>query len=87
MNFKELIDVITAETNLPAGEVRKVSLALLEKFAGLIDSQANFVSPVITLTAYTNPAQAETEGKPAKPERKFARMAIRSKKDAVSEAG
>ena len=86
MNFKELVDVIAAETNLPAGEVRKVSLALLSKFAGFIDSQTNFISPAITLRAYTKPAQAETEGKPAKPERKFARMAIRSKKDAASEA-
>jgi hypothetical protein len=87
MNFKELVDVVAAETKLPASRVRKVSLALLEKFAGLIDSQANFTSPVITLTSYTRPAQPEAEGKPAMPERKLARIAIRSKKDAASEAG
>ena len=80
MNFKELVDVVAAETEVPAGQVRKVSLVLLEKFAALIDSQSNFVSPVVTLTARTAPAKPATAGKPAVPERKFARMAIRSKK-------
>jgi hypothetical protein len=80
MNLKELVDVVAAETELPAGQVRKVSLALLEKFAGLIDTQTNFVSPVITLTAVTAPAKPAAEGKPAVPQRKFARMAIRPKK-------
>ena len=87
MNYKELVDVIAAETELPAGQVRKVGLAILEKFAGLIDSQTNFVSPVITLTAVTAPARPATEGKPAVPERKFARMAIRPKKPVVPAAG
>ena len=84
MNLKELVDVVASETELPAGQVRKVSLALLEKFAGLIDSQTNFVSPAITLTAVTVPAKPAAEGKPAVPERKFARMAIRPKKPAVA---
>ena len=87
MNFKTLIDVVAAETELPAGTVRKVSLALLKKFAGLIDSQTNFVSPVITLTAFTAPAKPETDGKRAKPERKFARMAVRPVKPATPAAG
>lgn len=82
MNLKQLVDVVAAETELPASEVRKVSLALLEKFAGLINSQTNFVSPVITLTAVTAPAKPASEGKQAQPERKFARMAIRPKKPA-----
>jgi hypothetical protein len=80
MNLKELVDVVAAETELPARQVRKVSLALLEKFACLIDSQTNFVSPVITITAVTAPAKPAAEGKPAMSERKFARMAIRTKK-------
>jgi hypothetical protein len=87
MNFKELVDVVAAETEQPAGQVRKVCLAMLEKFAGLIDSQTNFVSPVITLTALTAPPKPATEGKPAMPERKFARMAIRPKKSAAPAAG
>ena len=87
MNLKELVDVVAAETELPAGQVRKVSLALLDKFAGLIDSQTNFVSPVIILTAVKAPARPATEGKPAEPERKFARMSIRPKKPAAPAAG
>jgi len=35
--------------------------------------------PVITLTGVIAPAKPATEGKPAQPERKFARMAIRAK--------
>ena len=84
MNLNELVDVVAAETELPAGQVRKVSLALLEKFAGLIDSQINFKSPVISLTAVTAPAKPASEGKPAQPERKYARMAIRTKKPATA---
>jgi hypothetical protein len=87
MNFKELVDVVSAETQLPAAHVRKVCLAMLEKFAGLIDSQTNFTSPVITLTGVTAPAKPAAEGKPAKSERKFARMAIRAKKPAAPAVG
>jgi hypothetical protein len=87
MNFKELVDAVSAETNVPAAKVRKVGLAMLEKFAGVIDGQDKFTSSVITLTGFTTPAKDATEGKPAKPERKFARMAIRAKKTADSAAG
>jgi hypothetical protein len=83
MNFKELVDIVAAETELPAGQVRKVSLAMLEKFAGLIDSQTNFVSPVITLTAITTPPKPAAGDKPAVPALKFARMAIRQKPQAA----
>ena len=79
MNLKQLVDELSAETELPAGQVRKVSLALLKKFSALIDDQSKFVSPVITLTPVTAPAKPASEGKPAVPERKFARMSIRSK--------
>ena len=37
MNLKELVDVVASETELPAGQVRKVSLALLEKFERRIE--------------------------------------------------
>ena len=80
MNLKEAVDIISAETGLPAAQVRKVSLALLEQFAALIERQTNFVSPVVTLTPVTAPAKPAAGDKPATPERKFARMAIRTKK-------
>lgn len=87
MNFKELVDAIAAETQLPAGQVRKVSSALLDKFACLIESQTDFISHTIVLKAYTSPAKPATEGSSAKPERKLGRMRIRTKKPATSEAG
>ena len=86
MNFKELVEVIAPETERPAAHVRKVSLAVLVNFAGLIESQTNFVSPVITLTAGTTPAKPATEVKPAKLERKFARMIVRPKRPAAPAA-
>lgn len=87
MNFKELVDVVSAETQLPAAKVRKVGLAMLEKFAAVIDSQSKFTSPVITLTGVTAPAKPAAAGKPAQSERKYARMAIRAKKPAVPAVG
>jgi len=57
-----------------------VGLAMMEKFAALIASQTNFTSPVITLSAFTSPAKPASAGKPAQPERKFDRMAIRTPK-------
>ena len=83
MNFKELVDAVSAETSLPAAEVRKVSTALLSKFAGLIESQTNFTSPQLALTAVTIPARPAAEGKPARAERKIGRLTIRIKKPAA----
>ena len=80
MNFKELVEIVAQETGRPASQVRKVSLAVLEKFAGLIENETDFVSPVITIKSVTVSAQPASEDKPAKPERKFARMSIRTKK-------
>ncbi|QVL51813.1 MAG: hypothetical protein KFB97_09785 [Cyanobium sp. M30B3] len=85
MNFKELVDNVASETELPAGQVRKVGLAILKQFAGLIDSQTNFVSPVLTVTAYTKAVKPEAEGKPGQPERKLARMALRPEKPSASD--
>ena len=79
MNLKELIDTVSTETQVPAAQVRKVAIATLRKFAGLIESQTNFTSPVLTLTAVTAPQKPANGNKPAQPERKFARMAIRPK--------
>ncbi|MFO8238182.1 MAG: hypothetical protein R6U00_08040 [Prochlorococcaceae cyanobacterium] len=77
MNFKQLIDEVSQDTKIPAGDVRKVGLAMLERFARMIEEQQNFASPLITLTAVTTLARPATGDKPAVPERKFARMAIR----------
>lgn len=81
MNFKELVDIVSAETGLSAGQVRKIGLAVLEKFASLIDSQTDFVSPIVSFKSVTSEAKPASGGNPAKPQRKFARMTVRSAKE------
>jgi len=83
MNFKELVALVSTETSLPAAEVRKVGLAMLDQLAGLIESQTNFTSPQLNLTAVTSPSKPAAEGKPAQPERKMGRLSIRAKKTAA----
>jgi hypothetical protein len=80
MNFKQLVDSIATETSLPAAEVKKVSTAVLQKFVDLIETQGTFSSPLITVTTTTTPAKPAIDDRPARSERKIARMAIREKK-------
>jgi hypothetical protein len=79
MNLKELSEAIAPGLNMPATEVRKVCLAMLEKFAELIESQASFSSPVVTFTPTTRPAQPAKLGQPEKSEVKSARLTIRDR--------
>ena len=76
MNLKELVDAVSLDTKIPAGQVRLISLALLEKWAKLIEDQDNFASPVVTFKSITSKPVAASEGKPAVPARKFANMSI-----------
>ena len=76
MNLKELVDIVSSETGLPAGQVRKIGLAILEKFADLIDSQTDFVSPSVSFKSVTFEAKPASGNTPARPERKFARMTV-----------
>jgi hypothetical protein len=80
MNMKELVSTVSAETNLPAAQVRKVTAAVLNQFAQLIETKGKFTSSAVTITGAITPAKPATEEKPDRPERKFARMRIRSKK-------
>jgi len=79
MNFKQLITEVSKDTKIPAGDVRKVGMAMLQRFAHLIEEQQNFTSPLITLRTGTTAARPAVDDKPARPARKFARMAIRKK--------
>lgn len=85
MNFKEIVDEISKDTKISAGDVRKVGLAMLERFVRLIDEQEDFISPVIKLKAVTTPAKPAAGDKPEIPERKFARMTIRAKPQPAKE--
>lgn len=86
MNFKDLITEISQDTKIPAADVHKVGVAMLERFSHLIEEQQDFISPLVTLTAVTIPARPAAGDKPAMPERKFARMAIRQAPPAKPEA-
>jgi hypothetical protein len=80
MNFKQLITEVSKDTKIPAGDVRKVGMAMLQRFAHLIEEQQNFTSPLITLRTGSTAAKPAVDDKPAQPARKFARMAIRKKR-------
>lgn len=84
MNLKELIDIVSSETGLPAGQVRKVGVAVLERLAGLIDSQTDFISPIVRFKSFTSEAKPASGDKPAIPERKFARMAVPTAKETTA---
>ena len=77
MNLKELIDVVATETELPLGSAQS-KFGGTRKIANLIDSQSEFVSPVITIKGFTTPAKPATDGKKAY-QAQVARMSIRSK--------
>ena len=78
MNLKELVNIVSAETDVPAAQTRKVLLAALHQFSELIESQSKFISPHVTFTALTAPAKPATGERPPRPEQKFARMVVRS---------
>ena len=48
-NLQNLVEAIAQETNIPKSDIRKVSLALLEKLASLVDNDETFKSPVAIL--------------------------------------
>lgn len=74
MNFKELVSVVSSETNVPASDVRRITTSVLEKLANLIDAQDKFVSPIVTMTSITSPAMPAEGDKPAREERKTGRI-------------
>jgi len=80
MNMKELVSIVSIETNLPAAQVRKVTSAMLKQFAQLIETQGKFTSSAITIAGVVTPSKPATDDKSERPERKFARMRIRMKK-------
>jgi hypothetical protein len=77
MNMKELIAAVSIETGLPAENVKAVTQGVFNRFVQLIDEQSRFISPQLSITGTASMAKPESETKPARPERKFARLRIR----------
>ncbi|MEB3334282.1 MAG: hypothetical protein VKP70_04785 [Cyanobacteriota bacterium] len=80
MNMKELVSAVSAETDVPAAQVRKITASVLDKFAELIEGKGRFTSSKVNIVGVVTPSKPAREDKPERPERKFARMHIRGKK-------
>lgn len=53
MNLKDLISKISTETSLPAGEVRKVTVSVLEALRENVETGEHFTSPRLNIRAIT----------------------------------
>jgi len=90
MNLKELVSVVSQETGVPAGQVRKVSQSLLKQMANLLDEGGQFRSSYIRLSTTSRPSRTVTGSDGTErhvPERRFGRLTRVSerKKPAESE--
>lgn len=81
MNFKQLVDTVAQETSMPAGQVKEVSNAVLKQFKSLIEKEENFRSPIVSFVTRNVDAREASDGKPAKPARKIARLTVSVKED------
>lgn len=50
MKFKDLVDGISAEFNMPAADAKKIAKFVLDQFADLIEKKEDFSSPKIRMT-------------------------------------
>jgi hypothetical protein len=76
MNTKELVLTVAKQTKLPRDQVDAISRQVFQKFAELIETQGSFESPWLQVIGSVAPAQPAAEGRPAKDERKFARLRL-----------
>jgi hypothetical protein len=86
MNLKDLISKISAETALPAGEVRKVTVSVLEALRNNIEAGENFTSPRLNIRAITTKPTEKTDENGVKitiPERKVGRLVPKEPKPKV----
>ena len=72
MNFKQIISSISESEGIPAGQVRKIVFALLEKMGEAVDNGEKIVFPGYVLNPRTLPARDADGDKPSRPERKIA---------------
>ena len=80
MNFKEITASISEAESIPAGIVRKVTKALLDRIGQAIDNGEKLQLPGLVLSPRTLPARDAEGDKPARPERKVATLRRRQPK-------
>lgn len=77
MNLKDLITKVSAETDLPAAQVRKVANAVLETLRASVEAGENFTSPLLAMRSVTTKAGERVSPNGEKvlvPERKIGRL-------------
>jgi len=77
VRLAQLVDELSASSELPAGRVRTILLAVLSQFAGLIEAGEGFSSPVLGFTPIALPAVPAQDDRPAILSRKLARLTVK----------
>ena len=87
MNFKDIVSSISESEGIPAGRVRKIALALLEKMGEAVDNGERLTSPGYVLNPRTIPAKEADGDKSATPEVKVATFRRRPVKQVKDQPG
>ncbi len=80
LNLKDIISSISESEGVPAGKVRKVALAFLEKLGEAVDNGERITAPGYVLNPRTISAREADGDKPARPETKVGTFRRRSVK-------
>ena len=80
MPLKEITASISASENIPAGQVRKITKAFLDRIIEAIENGEELDLPGLDFTPRTQPAREAEGDKPARPERKIAVLRKRKNK-------
>ena len=80
MNVKELTASISEAENIPAGKVRKIAKAIIDRMGDAIDNGEKLQLPGLIFTPRTQPAREADGDKPYRPERKMAVLRRRVRK-------
>ena len=72
MNIKELTASISEAENIPAGKVRRIAKAIIDRMGEAIDNGEKLQLPGLIFTPRTQPAREADGEKSYRPERKMA---------------
>lgn len=81
MSFKDITASISESESIPAGKVRRITKALLDRMGEAIDKGEKLKLPGLVFTPRTQAAREAEGDKPARPERKFATLRCRTAKE------
>ena len=80
MTFNDITTSISQAEGIPAGKVRKITKALLERMGEAIDNGEKLQFPGLVFVYRTQPAREAEGDQPARPERKVAILRRRQPK-------